>query len=109
MNCQSTLLDFQYLIHDNAVALWSAGVLPLPPAPCLARIQIGFPNSSKALSMSSLLWSSRVLATGTFFFFQILADSSLSWHALTAFFDGRNTFAFIFSRFSETASTSTSG
>src|SRR3972149_9153582 len=109
MNSQFVFLDFQYLIHDMAVSLLSAGVLPLPPAPYLALIHIGLPNSAKALAMSCSLFSWIVLATGTFFFFHILADSSLSWHVFTAFFEGRKTFASIFSRFSETTSTSTSG
>ena len=37
-----------------------------------------------------------VLATGTFFFFQTFADSSLSWQAFTAAFEGKNTGALVF-------------
>src|SRR3990170_5341558 len=88
MNSQSTFLLLQYFIHETAVSLLSAGVLPLPPAPCLALIQMGLSNSANALSISLSFNSSIVRATGTLFFFQILADSSLSWHAFTAVFEG---------------------
>src|SRR3989304_5874445 len=93
MNSQFVFLDFQYLIHDMAVSLLSAGVLPLPPAPCLALIHIGLPNSAKALSMSCSLFRWIVLATGALFFFHILADSSLSWHVFTAVWGRKKPFA----------------
>ena len=61
-----------------------------------ARKVILHEKSSMQIPVNEIMTHIRipmVLATGTPFRFQTLADSNLSWQALTAFFDGKNTFA----------------